>query len=163
MKIYSKIYIEFLFFSLFWVVKKRKTTLLLKALYLYCKKNLKLVQIPKILHMEIQRKRKAQPTVLCRNLKMMSRHGILLMAHYQSRPLPFKLQPVCLSTTLISGRDIEVMSQHLLFNVPSVLMSRPQNDVATSFAFHVFSSGCDLSMLQLISFFPTIFQVATSR
>ena len=85
------------------------------------------------------------------------------MAHYQSRPLPFKLQPICLSTALISGRDIEVMSRHLLFSVPSVLMSRLQNDVATSFAFHVFSSGCDLSTLQLISFYPTIFQVATSR
>ena len=54
------------------------------------------------------------------------------MAHYQSQPLPFKLQPVCLSTALISGRDIKVMSRHLLFSVPSVLMSRPQNDVATS-------------------------------
>ena len=54
------------------------------------------------------------------------------MAHYQSRPLPFKLQPVCLLIALISGRDIEVMSRHLLFSVPSVLMSRPQNDVATS-------------------------------
>ena len=54
------------------------------------------------------------------------------MAHHQSRPLPFKLQPVFLSTALISGRDIEVMSRHLLFNVPSVLMSRPRNDVATS-------------------------------
>ena len=76
--------------------------------------------------------KKAQPTILCRDLKLMSRHGILLMAHYQSRPLPFKLQPVCLSTALISGRDIEVMSRHLLFSVPSVLMSRLQNDVATS-------------------------------
>ena len=54
------------------------------------------------------------------------------MAYYQSRPLPFKLQPVCLSTALISGCDIEVMSRHLLFSVPSVSMSRPQNDVATS-------------------------------
>ena len=54
------------------------------------------------------------------------------MAHYQSRPLPFKLQPVCLSTALISGRDIEVMSRHLFFSVPSVLMSRPHNDVTTS-------------------------------
>ena len=54
------------------------------------------------------------------------------MAPYESRPLPFKLQPVCLLTALISGQDIEVMSQHLLFSVPSVLMSRPQNDVTTS-------------------------------
>ena len=54
------------------------------------------------------------------------------MAHYQLRPLPFKLQPVCLSTTLISGRDIEVMSRHLLFSFPSVLMPRLQNDVSTS-------------------------------
>ena len=93
---------------------------------------MKLGRIPKILRVEIQRKRKAQPTVLCHDLKLMLRHGILLMAHCQSRPLPFKLQPVCLSTALISGRDIEVMSRHLLFSVPSVLMSRPQNDVATS-------------------------------
>ena len=54
------------------------------------------------------------------------------MAHYQSQPLPFKLQLVCISAALISGRDIKVMSRHLLFSVPSVLMSRPQNDVATS-------------------------------
>ena len=72
------------------------------------------------------------------------------MAHYQSRPLPSKLQPICLSTALISGRDIEVMSQHLLFSVPSVLMSRPQNNVATSLSSYSFSfcvvtsvSGCD--------------------
>ena len=51
---------------------------------------------------------------------------------YQSRPLLFKLQPVCLSTALISGHDIEVMLRHLLFSVPSVLMSRHHNDVATS-------------------------------
>ena len=54
------------------------------------------------------------------------------MAHYQSRPLPFKLQPVCLATALISGRDIKGMSGHLFFSVPSLLMSRPQNDIATS-------------------------------
>ena len=69
----------------------------------------------------------------------MSRHRILLMTHYQSRPLHFKLQPVCLSTALISGRDIEVMSRHLLFSVPSVLMSRPQNAVATSLSSYSFS------------------------
>ena len=80
----------------------------------------------------------------------MWRHRILLVAHYQPRPLPFKFQPVCLSTTLISGRDIEVMSRHLLFSVPSVLMSRPQNDVATSLSLYSFSFcvatsflGCD--------------------
>ena len=56
------------------------------------------------------------------------------MTHYQLRPLPFLLQPVCLAKSLIHGRDIEVMSRHLLFSVPSVLMSRPQNDVATSFS-----------------------------
>ena len=54
------------------------------------------------------------------------------MVHYRLRPLPFKLQPVCLSIALISGRDIKVMSRHLLFSVPSVLMSQPQNVVATS-------------------------------
>ena len=86
------------------------------------------------------------------------------MAHDQLRPLPFLLQPVSLAKSLISGRDIEVMSRHLLFSVPSVFMSRPQFDAATSFAFHFFSLGCDLSStLQLISFLPTIFQVATSN
>ena len=86
------------------------------------------------------------------------------MAHDQSRPLPFLLQPVCLAKSLISGHDIEVMSQHLLFSVLSVFMSRPQFDVATSFSFHFFSLGCDLSStLQLISFLLTIFQVATSK
>ena len=54
------------------------------------------------------------------------------MAHYQSRPLPFLLQPVCLAKSLIHGCDIEVMSRHLLFSVPLVLMSLLQNDVATS-------------------------------
>ena len=54
------------------------------------------------------------------------------MAHDQSRPLPFLLQPVCLAKALISGRDIEVMSRHLLLSVPSVLMSRPQSHIATS-------------------------------
>ena len=54
------------------------------------------------------------------------------MAHGQSRPLPFLLQPVCLAKSLINGRDIEVMSRHLLFSVPSVFMLRPQFDVATS-------------------------------
>ena len=63
------------------------------------------------------------------------------MAHYQSRPLPFKLQLVCISTALISGRDIEVMSRHILFSVPSVLMSRPQNDVTTSLSSY-YSSIC---------------------
>ena len=72
------------------------------------------------------------------------------MAHDQSRPLPFLLQPVCLAKALISGRDIEVMSRHLLFSVPSVLMSRPYSHVATSLpsyssSFCVATSflGCD--------------------
>ena len=80
----------------------------------------------------------------------MSRHELVLIAHDQSRPLSFKLQPVCLATTLISSRDIEVMSQHLLFSVPSVLMSRHQLHVATSLSsyfssFRVATSilGCD--------------------
>ena len=113
-------------------MKKEKIALLFESSLFILYKNMKLGRIPKILQVEIKRKRKAQPTVLCRDLKLMSRHGILLMDHYQSRPLPFKLQPVCLSIALISGRDIEVMSRHLLFSVPSVLMSRPQNDVETS-------------------------------
>ena len=77
-------------------------------------------------------KEKAQLTVLCRELKLMSRHELVLIAHDQSRPLPFLLQPVCLANALISGRDIEVMSRHLLFGVPLVFMSRPQLHVATS-------------------------------
>ena len=54
------------------------------------------------------------------------------MAHYQSRPLLFLLQPICLANPLISGCDFEVMSRHDLFSVPSVLMSRPLIDVAAS-------------------------------
>ena len=72
------------------------------------------------------------------------------MAHDQSRPLPFLLQPVCLAKSLISGRDIDVMLRHLLFSVSSMLMSRPQVDVATllssySSSFCVATSvlGCD--------------------
>ena len=64
------------------------------------------------------------------------------MAHDQSRPLPFLLQPVCLAKSLINGRDIKVMSRHLLFSVPSVFMSRPQFDVATSWSSYS-SSVCD--------------------
>ena len=72
------------------------------------------------------------------------------MDHDKSRPFPFPLQPVCLTKSLISGRDIEVMSRHLLFSVPSVLMSRPQCYVVTllssySSSFYVVISvlGCD--------------------
>ena len=45
------------------------------------------------------------------------------MAHDQSRHISFLLQQVCLTKALIGGSDIEVMSRHLLFSVPSVLMS----------------------------------------
>ena len=51
-------------------------------------------------------KEKAQLTVLCRDLKLMSRHKLVLNAHDQSRPL--------------------------LLSVRTVLMSRPQLHVATS-------------------------------
>ena len=51
-------------------------------------------------------KEKAQLTVLCRDLKLMSRHKLVLIAHDQSRPL--------------------------LLSVPTILMSRPQLHVATS-------------------------------
>ena len=74
------------------------------------------------------------------------------MAHYQSRPLPFKLQPVCLSTALISGRDIEVMSRHLLFSVPSMLMSRPQY-VATDFFLFDYFPGRDIKVMSRHHFF----------
>ena len=95
----------------------------------------------------------------------MSRHGILLMAHDQSRPLPFLLQPVCLAKSLISGRDIEVMSRHLFFSVPSVFMSRPKFDVATSWSSYSSSVcaatsvlGCDhmvfLFFQRLSNYFP---------
>ena len=57
-----------------------------------------------MLQVEIQKK--AQLTVLCHDLKLMSRHELVLIAHDQSRPLSFKLQLVCLTTTLISGGDI---------------------------------------------------------
>ena len=72
------------------------------------------------------------------------------MSRDQSRPLSFLLQPICLENALISGRDIEVMSRHHLFSVPSVLMSRPQVDVATSLSSYSSSGyvatlvlGCD--------------------
>ena len=100
-----------------------------KALYLYCKKKI-WAESPKCSRWKS--KEIAQLTVLCRDLKLMSRHEFLLMAHYQSRPLLFLLQPICLAKPLISGRDFEVMSRHDLFSVPSVLMSRPPVDVTTS-------------------------------
>ena len=128
-KIYSKIYTEFLFFSLFLVVKTGKNYFTILKLSIYTVKRI-WAESPK--YSRWKSKEKAQLTVLCRDLKLMSRHGFLLMALYQSRPLPFLLQPVCPANALISGRDIEVMSGHLLFSVPSMLMSRPQLHVATS-------------------------------
>ena len=76
----------------------------------------------------------------------MLRLEILLMAHDQSQPLPFLLQPVCLEKSLISGHDIEVMLRHLLFSVPSVFMSQPQFDVATSLSSYS-SSVCAATSL----------------
>ena len=69
------------------------------------------------------------------------------MAYDQSRPLPFLLQRVCLAKSLISGRDIEVMSRHLLFSVPSVFMSRPQFHVATYFFPSNYFTGCDIIVM----------------
>ena len=69
------------------------------------------------------------------------------MAHDQSRPFPFMLQPVCLAKSLINGRDIEVMSRHLLFNIPSVFMSRPQFDVATYFFPSNYFLGRDIKVM----------------
>ena len=69
------------------------------------------------------------------------------MAHDQSRPLPFLLQPVCLAKSLISGRNIEVMSRHLLFSVPSLLMSRPQCYVATFLSSYSSSFYVPISVL----------------
>ena len=94
----------------------------------------------------------------------MSRHGFVLIAHNQLRPLSFKLQPVCLANALISGRDIEVMSRHHLFSVPLVLMSRPQSHVATlflgcdHFAVCMTTSCCDFEFLVaivLVVFLPS--------
>ena len=51
-------------------------------------------------------KEKSQLTVLCHDLKLMSRHKLVLITHDQSRPL--------------------------LLSVPTVFMSRPQFDVVTS-------------------------------
>ena len=51
----------------------------------------------------------------------------------------------------------------LLVFISFNFMWRHHDDVATSFASHSFSSVCNLSStLQLITFFPLIFQVATS-
>ena len=111
-----------------------------KAFYLYCKRIW--AESPKCSRWKS--KEKAQLTVLCRDLKLMSRHGILLMAYDQSRPLPFLLQPVCLAKSLISGRDI-FCSMFL-----QCFMSRPQFDVTTSLSSYSFSVcavtsvlGCD--------------------
>ena len=53
-KINSKIYTEFLFLSLFWVVKMEKLIYYSKAIYLYCK--IILAEYPKMLQVELQRK-----------------------------------------------------------------------------------------------------------
>ena len=88
----------------------------------------------------------------------MSRHELGLIAHDQSQPLSLKSQPVCLATALISGRDVEVMSRHLLFGVPSVLMSQPQLHVLTSLSsyFSIFCVatsilGCDHFVVCMIT------------
>ena len=99
------------------------------------------------------------------------------MAHYQSLPLPFKLQPVCLSTALISGRDIKMMSRHLFVQcslsvdvatsvscrdiivfITFNFMSRPHSYVATSFACEDLSCGCiDKSLSRPRSYVTTSF------
>ena len=71
---------------------------------------------------------------------------------------------VCLMTSCC---DFDSFGQNcvgvLLVLISFNFMSRHHDDVATSFVSHSFSSVCNLSStLQLISFFPLIFQVATS-
>ena len=83
-EIYSKINTEFLFLSLFWVVKKEKYFTILK-LSIYTVKEFG--PNPQKCS-RWNTKEKAQLTVLCRGLKLMPRHGLLLMARDQSRPLP---------------------------------------------------------------------------
>ena len=130
-KICSKIYTEFIFFSLLLGNEDGSFFSILK-LSIY---TVKRIWAESLKWSRWKSKEKAQLTVLCRDLKLMSRHGFVLIAHDQSRPLSFKLQPVFLENALISGRDIEVMSRRHLFSVPSVLMSGPQSHVATSFSF----------------------------
>ena len=161
-------------------MKKEKNSLYYSnTLYLYCKRK-KLSRIPKIAPGEIQRKSPAHcsmsrpqvdvatwnsldsslsvatssffaaTSLSCKSLNQWSRHR-------SDVPTSFVLCSFSVDVaTSVSCRDIIVF---ITFN----FMSRPHGDVATSFAFHVFYSGCDLSTLQLISSFPTIFQVTTSK
>ena len=66
-------------------------------------------------------KEKAQLIVLCRDLKLMSRHKLVLIAHDQLRPL--------------------------LLSVPTVFMSRPQFDVVTSLSSYSSSVCATTSVL----------------
>ena len=84
-------------------MKKEKNYITIRKLSIYTIKRI-WAESPKC--SRCKSKEKAQLAVLCRDLKLMSRHKLVLIAHDQSRPL--------------------------LLSVPIVLMSRPQVDVATS-------------------------------
>ena len=108
-----------------------------KAIYLYCKKNLG--RIPKMLQVEIQKKQEGPAHCPMSRPQVDVATWISLDSSWSGATSFFKLRPICLATALISGRDIEVMSRHLLFSVPSVLMSRPQLHVAASLSSYSFS------------------------
>ena len=73
-KIYSIIYTEFLFFSLCWVVNKEKNYFTIRKLSIY---TVKRIWVESQKCSRWKSKEKAQFTVLCRNLKLMSRHELV--------------------------------------------------------------------------------------
>ena len=106
-------------------------------------------------------------SVTCRDLSYMSRHHclpFLLASELRRQFFGCDHFAVCMMTLCCDsdsfGRNcVGGLLDFISFN----FMSRHHDDVATSFASHSFSSVCNLSStLQLISFFPLIFQVATS-
>ena len=127
MKIYSKIYTEFLLFSLCWVVKKEKNCFTIQKLSIYTVKESETGPNPQNTPGGNPKKKKS-PTHCS-----MSRPQVDVATwNYLDGSLSIATSSFQVATCLISGRHIEVMSRHLLFSVPLVLMSRPQNDVATS-------------------------------
>ena len=102
----------------------------------------------------------ATTSVTCRDII------VFLFSQLLSCNVSFWLRPLC-CCMMTSCCDSDSFGCNcvggLLVFISFNFMSRHHDDVATSFASHSFSSVCNLSStLQLISFFPLIFQVATS-
>ena len=102
-------------------MKKEKNCFTIRNLFIY---TVKRIWAESLKCSRWKSKEKAQLTVLCRDLKLMSRHKLVLIAHDQLRLL--------------------------LLSVPTVLMSRPQLHVAkslssysSSICFATSVLGCD--------------------